>query len=72
MEAQVLYGINNLKLADVDMPVPGEGQALVRVSRCGICGSDVPRIYKTGAHNMPLVPGHEFSRTVEKCETLLR
>ena len=31
---------------------------------CGICGSDVPRVFTTGTHNMPCVPGHEFSGTV--------
>ncbi len=67
MKAQVLYGIGNLKYTDVKMPVPGDGEALVRVTRCGICGSDIPRIYKTGAHNMPLVPGHEMAGVVEKC-----
>lgn len=67
MKAQVLYDINDLKFTDVDMPVPGEGEALVKVTRCGICGSDVPRIYKTGAHNMPLIPGHEFAGTIVEC-----
>ena len=38
---------------------------LIRVKAAGICGSDVPRIFKTGAHRMPLIPGHEFSGVVE-------
>ena len=67
MRAQILYGIGNLKYAEPEKPSPKEGEALVKVECCGICGSDVPRIYKTGAHNMPLIPGHEFSGIVEKC-----
>ncbi len=67
MRAQVLYGIGNLKYADVEKPVAKEGEALVRVSRCGICGSDIPRIFKTGAHNMPLIPGHEMAGVIEEC-----
>ena len=67
MKAQVLYGIGNIKYADIEAPRPKAGEALVRVTRCGICGSDVPRVFKTGAHNMPLVPGHEFTGTVEEC-----
>ncbi len=69
MKAQILYGIGNIKYTDAQMPVPSEGQALIKLSRCGICGSDVPRIFKTGAHNMPLIPGHEMAGVVEKCET---
>ncbi|WP_029231937.1 galactitol-1-phosphate 5-dehydrogenase [Butyrivibrio sp. VCB2006] len=68
MKAQVLYGIGNIKYAETNMPVPKKGEALVKVSHCGICGSDIPRIYKSGAHNMPIIPGHEFSGVVEDCK----
>ena len=34
---------------------------IVKVRAAGICGSDIPRIYKTGAYHHPLIPGHEFS-----------
>ena len=37
---------------------------LIAVKACGICGSDIPRAYRDGAHNMPLVIGHEFSGCV--------
>lgn len=69
MKAQVLYGIDNLKYSEVDTPSIGQGEALIKVARCGICGSDIPRIYKTGAHNMPLIPGHEFSGRVVACDS---
>ena len=68
MKAQVLYGIDNLKYTEVTDPRPKAGEALIKVLKCGICGSDVPRIFKTGAHNMPIVPGHEFMGIVEKCD----
>ncbi|MCR5474591.1 MAG: galactitol-1-phosphate 5-dehydrogenase [Lachnospiraceae bacterium] len=45
--------------------MPGKGQVLVRVMAAGICGSDIPRAYTDGAHNMPIIPGHEFAGTVE-------
>jgi L-iditol 2-dehydrogenase len=67
MRAQILYGIGNLKYAEMEAPTPKSGEALVKVVATGICGSDVPRIYKTGAHNMPLIPGHEFAGIVESC-----
>ena len=67
MRAQILYGIGNLVYAEMEAPTPKKGEALVKVEASGICGSDVPRIYKTGAHNMPLIPGHEFAGVVESC-----
>ena len=65
MKAQVLYDIGNLQYTDVDMPSVRDDEALVKVTACGICGSDIPRIYKTGAHNMPLIPGHEMTGIVQ-------
>ena len=50
----------------MDIPEPAENEVLVNVKAVGICGSDVPRVYETGAHRMPLVPGHEFSGVVVK------
>lgn len=47
-----------------ETPVLGEDEVLVKVHACGICGSDIPRIYKNGAHRMPLILGHEFSGEV--------
>jgi len=66
MKAHVLHGIGDLRWEEAEKPVPREAEVLVRVERAGICGSDIPRIYKTGAHNMPLIPGHEFAGTVVK------
>ncbi len=66
MKAYVLHDINDLRYEEVPKPEPGYGEVLLRVGAVGICGSDIPRIYKTGAHVHPLVPGHEFSGIVEK------
>jgi L-iditol 2-dehydrogenase len=68
MKAQMLYGIGNIRYTEVENPVPGDDEALVRVLRCGICGSDVPRVFSTGAHNMPLIPGHEMMGVVQSCD----
>lgn len=64
MKAWVLHGVNNIRFEEVEKPFPTENEALVCVKAAGICGSDIPRIYKTGAHVHPLVPGHEFSGQV--------
>ncbi|EOS69974.1 hypothetical protein C818_02137 [Lachnospiraceae bacterium MD308] len=65
MKAWVLHGVNDIKYENVEKPVPGKGEVLIKVSAVGICGSDIPRIYRDGAHKYPLIPGHELSGVVE-------
>lgn len=64
MKAYVLHDIDCLKMEDISLPFVPEDWVLVEVKAVGICGSDIPRIFKTGAHRHPLVPGHEFSGRV--------
>lgn len=66
MKAWVLYGINDLRYETVAEPELKEGEVLVAVKAAAVCGSDIPRIYRTGAYSYPLVPGHEFAGIVEK------
>lgn len=64
MRALALHGIGDLRLEDRPAPVPGVGQVLVRVTHCGVCGSDIPRIFEKGTYRFPTVPGHEFAGVV--------
>ncbi len=64
MKALVLHGIGDLRFEDRPIPEIGPHGVLVRVAWCGVCGSDIPRIFRTGAHRHPIVPGHEFSGIV--------
>ena len=51
---------------EVETPTPGPDEVLIRISRIGICGSDL-HVFK-GKHPLvefPLVQGHEFSGYVE-------
>ncbi len=66
MKAWVLHNINDLRYESVDKPQLSDQEVLVAVKAAGICGSDIPRIYQTGAHRQPLILGHEFSGVVEK------
>jgi D-arabinose 1-dehydrogenase-like Zn-dependent alcohol dehydrogenase len=55
----------DFKLVERDVPVPGFGEALVRVHACGICHSD--SFAKHGGYpgmSHPLVPGHEIAGAV--------
>jgi 2-desacetyl-2-hydroxyethyl bacteriochlorophyllide A dehydrogenase len=65
MKALVYHGKRDLRLEEVGEPQCEEGHAIVRVSFCGICGSDLT-IYE-GKHvraKPPLILGHEFSGTI--------
>ncbi len=64
MKAYVLHGIGDLRYEEVEQPALKPDTVLVRVRAVGICGSDIPRIYRTGAYSHPLIPGHEFAGEV--------
>lgn len=64
MKAWVLREIGDFSLQEVEKPSPKAGEVLVRVHAAGICGSDIPRIYRTGTYHYPLIPGHEFAGEV--------
>lgn len=65
MKGLLLRDVGKIAVEEVPVPEIKDGEVLVKVGACGICGSDIPRAYKDGAHNMPLIIGHEFSGTVE-------
>lgn len=64
MKAWVLHEIGDIRFEEMDRPQPADHEVLVRVQAAGVCGSDIPRIYQTGAHVHPLIPGHEFAGQV--------
>ncbi|NLJ38979.1 MAG: galactitol-1-phosphate 5-dehydrogenase [Candidatus Atribacteria bacterium] len=65
MKALVLLKKGTIQLQNVPKPKPAKGEALIRVRACGICGSDIPRIYGDIAYYYPSIPGHEFAGDVE-------
>lgn len=66
MKAAVLHNVMDLRYEEVEIPELGSDDVLVKVSACGVCGSDVPRVLTTGTYHFPTIPGHEFGGTV--CE----
>jgi L-iditol 2-dehydrogenase len=69
MQALVLDGPGRVHLESREVPDAPAGRALVRVAYCGVCGSDLPRLFEKGAHRHPLICGHEFSGVVDSCGT---
>lgn len=59
-----MHGVGDIQFEKIGKPQLNETEVLIEVKAAGICGSDIPRIYKTGTHSMPLIPGHEFSGMV--------
>ncbi|MCK9618562.1 MAG: alcohol dehydrogenase catalytic domain-containing protein [Lentimicrobiaceae bacterium] len=56
-----------LVIDQTGIPNPGKDEILLKVERCGVCGSD-PTIYR-GLHpyaKKQLIMGHEFSGTIEE------
>lgn len=61
MKAVQMKAIKELELVEVPTPKPAEDEVLIKVMAVGVCGSDIPRILKFGAHVLPIIPGHEFA-----------
>lgn len=64
MKAKVLRSVGNLEYCDYPIPTLNQGEVLLKVHACGICGSDIPRIFVNGTYHFPTIPGHEFSGEV--------
>ena len=63
MPAAVYKGSRTVVVEDVPVPDPGPGQVLLRVSHCGICGSDLHLMMED--LGIPgSVGGHEYSGVV--------
>src|SRR5262244_2805076 len=63
MQAAVYRGQNDVRIEEVPVPQIGEGEILIRVHTCGICGTDLKKI-ATGSHSAPRIFGHETSGMV--------
>lgn len=58
---------SQLEIADQSEPSPGEGEVLLRVAACGICGSELEAFKSQSPRRVPpLVMGHEFCGIVEQ------
>jgi (R,R)-butanediol dehydrogenase/meso-butanediol dehydrogenase/diacetyl reductase len=72
MRAAVYHGPHDVRIEDVPIPEPGDGDVLLRVLRSGMCGTDatdwkagpktfpVNRRHPVTGHQGPMILGHEF------------
>lgn len=65
MRAAVLTAPGRFEIKDVPRPTIGRDEVLVRITRVGICGTDV-HIFNGhyAAENLPMIPGHEFTGVI--------
>ena len=78
MKAMLLREIVSLKqnetpLSSTDMPKPlvGEGEVLLRVTRCGVCHTELDEIEgRTPPPQLPVILGHQVVGTIEGVQSL--
>ena len=64
VKAANLHAVNDLRYEDIPLPECKSDEVLVRVKSCGVCGSDLSRVFGKGTYHFPTVIGHEFSGEV--------
>lgn len=67
MKAVIIAEPGTVEIIEKERPVPKDGEALLKVLYCGICGADVASF--TGNQpftTYPRIPGHEFSAKLSR------
>lgn len=65
MKAAFVKDSSSVVVEDVEEPILGTGDVLVKMHACGICGSDLEKVF--GKYSQPSTRlGHEPSGTIEK------
>jgi len=67
MKAALLYGIEDLRLEEIEVPEVGPGEILARIRAATTCGTDLKiyrRGYVSGVIDVPTVFGHEWAGDV--------
>jgi L-iditol 2-dehydrogenase len=67
MRGAMLLGPETIEVRDVPVPVPGDGEVLLKVEAATTCGTDV-KVFRRGGHprmlKTPTLFGHEMAGTV--------
>lgn len=65
MKAIVCYQQNDLRYEDVETPEISDGEVLIKMNACGLCGTDIHKI-RGNSVVKPTVLGHEVVGTIVK------
>lgn len=68
MNAAVLHAVGDLRYESISMPERKPGEVLMKVMACGVCGSDIPRVFEKGTYHFPTIPGHEFAGLIVEAD----
>jgi len=63
MRAAVYRGTDDVRVESLQVPALGNGEVLVRIHSCGVCGTDLKKIHY-GLQKPPRVYGHEMAGTI--------
>ncbi len=67
MQGAVLIGPEAIEIRDVPVPVPSEGEMLLKIEAATTCGTDV-KVFRRGGHprmlKAPTLFGHEMAGTI--------
>ncbi len=68
MKAALFYGKEDIRVESIDVPQTGDGEILLKVGACGICGSDARSYFKgvEERYKIPVIFGHEVVAEVHK------
>ncbi|HUU41351.1 MAG TPA: zinc-dependent dehydrogenase [Desulfatiglandales bacterium] len=71
MKCAMYYNNKDIRLEEIPVPKIGQGELLVQMHACGICGSDVLEWYRI--KKAPIILGHEMTgRIVKKGRTVTK
>lgn len=66
MKAVLLSAVDELEVTEVEKPKPGNGQSLIKILACGICGTDRHIYNGEYPSAKPVILGHEFGGVIEE------
>ncbi len=72
MKAVVIREPLNAVVENRGLPVPDSSEVLIKVMASGVCGTDIHIYHGEYLGDYPVVPGHEFSGTVEAVGSAVR
>lgn len=61
MDVLNLHEIGDLRFEKKETYTLIEDHVLVKIKYCGICSSDIERVFINGTYHFPTIPGHEMS-----------